>query len=220
MCEATAAWEAAGLSADICVDISEYVNSTTTSDAATETTCPPIVVPTMCPSTFDPVTCDGDCYYNNECLANEAGATNCQATCDAPPDNDCGNENEAFICRNGCTYRNGCLAEAAGFTPSSDCAPVCRFNLENLDVVCPAIYSPVFCLGCTFDNECIAGAVGFNVDLDCQSIASSAFVKGTAPTAAGDSPPTSAPAPTSGTFSFSLVVAVLAGVMSMSVWLS
>lgn len=167
LCLATAAWEGAGLSADNCVDISSYVTPPTTEAG----TCPAIIIPSTCDSTFRPVTCDGNCYYNNECLATEAGATNCVSTCSAPPDNDCGNENAAFICQDGCTYRNACLAEASGFDPSTQCAPICRFDLSSLGGACPTIYDPVFCLGCTFDNDCIASAVGFNVAKDCQPIA-------------------------------------------------
>lgn len=175
LCLATAAWEAAGLSADNCVDITEYV--TPAADTNT-TTCPQIAVPTSCPSTFAPVTCDGNCFYNNECLATEAGATNCASTCSPPPDNNCDNTNAAFICRNGCTYRNSCFVEAAGLTPSSDCAPICRFDLESVSGSCPSNYEPIFCLGCTFDNSCIASALGFNVNLDCQSIATPTVAQG------------------------------------------
>ena len=82
LCLATAAWEAADLSVDNCVDITEYVSPSADTNPAT---CPDIVVPTSCPSTFAPVTCAGGCYYNNECLATEAGATIAQVPALLPP---------------------------------------------------------------------------------------------------------------------------------------
>lgn len=118
-----------------------------------------------------PVTCeDGNCFYSNQCLADEAGATGCVDGCPVPDENECGNENLSVICKGGCIYNNECLATAANFDPSTECAAICRFDLETVGAACPKNYEPVFCHGCTFDNQCIATALGFGTDI-CQPIA-------------------------------------------------
>jgi len=135
-CAANAAWvTGAGLPESSCVEIDTV--------ATASATCPPVVIPSDCTAVFDPVTCNGNCFYNSLCIAEAAGATGCTSTCPPPSsDSECGSESEAFICGDGCVYQNSCRAEEAGFTPSSDCAPTCRFDLETIAAACPRDYSP------------------------------------------------------------------------------
>lgn len=180
-CLATAAWEGAGLSADSCVAINTV--------AATDS-CPAVPDGTVCTFDLQPVTCD-DCTYDNQCLADAAGATGCAATCPVPDGNVvCTREYSPVVCANGCFYSNACLAGAAGLA-SDQCSPVCpSIDIESASsaagVACTREYAPVYCQGCEFDNECIAESVGFDVAVDCASITTTATAVATCPTISGE----------------------------------
>ena len=133
-------------------------------------------------------TCDGDCTYDNTCLAEAAGATGCTASCPLPDaEIACTREYAPVVC-GGCTYSNACSGTAAGFT-ESDCSTVCPdSSTAGEGVACTLEYAPVFCQGCEFANECVAASLGFDVAVDCASI-------GTVQSSATDGPtddPTSA----------------------------
>lgn len=157
-CLATAAWEAVGLSADSCVDVSEYLAANT---------CPKVPDGTACTLNYDPVTCDGDCVYDNSCLSDAAGATGCASTTCPNPDANvaCTADYDPVICPGGCIYSNDCLAKAAGITDT--CSPLCPDPAEG--VACTADYAPVLCPGgsCQYSNSCLAEAAGFT---DCAPI--------------------------------------------------
>ena len=123
-----------------------------------------------CPLILEPVQCkDADgyiCHYDNECVANAAGLTDCTPAsrrlfeCQVPnlEPMKCGPDYS-------CAYNDQCAAESAGFDPTY-CLPV-GSNCPTLDEssnACPPTNAPVKCQHgsgyCFYPNECAANAAG------------------------------------------------------------
>lgn len=108
---------------------------------------------------FNPVTCDGDCVYDNLCLAEAAGATNCAGSCPVPDEGVACTTDFAPVACGGtqwCLYSNLCLALAAG-QEEIDCVRDCPTSTDN-STACTTEFDPVFCGGCVYPNECEATA--------------------------------------------------------------
>ena len=95
-----------------------------------------------CDKLFDPVSCTDGKTYNNACLAECAGQTQCQSPCACPKIID------PVTCGDGQTYSNLCVAECSGQTAcQSQCA-------------CPKTFDPVTCGDEVFGNACLAQCDG------------------------------------------------------------
>lgn len=122
--------------------------------------CPLPPSGTACILSFDPVKCDDDCVYDNLCLAEASGQSNCSGLCADPnPGTACTRELAPVICDDGCVYDSTCLAGAAGQT---DCSGVCP--TPSSTVACTLELAPVICDGCVYSNNCIAEAAGNTPD--------------------------------------------------------
>lgn len=92
---------------------------------------------------FNPVTCDGDCQYDNSCLAEAAGASNCVGSCPAPDTTVACPAVFAPVACGGtqwCLYDNLCTALAAG-QEEIDCVRDCPTNTQE-GVACTFEYDP------------------------------------------------------------------------------
>lgn len=89
------------------------------------------------------MTCDGDCTYDNLCLAEAAQATNCVGSCPVPDSNTTCTAEFAPVACGGtqwCLYPNLCTAVAAG-QDEIDCIRDCPTNVNDT-VACTSEFDP------------------------------------------------------------------------------
>lgn len=147
--------EAAGYNPTYCIDHVEH-------------NCP-VGGGNMCPAILDPVQCQDSegyvCHYDNECVANAAGVTNCQPArrklfeCQVPQNQEpmkCGPDYS-------CAYNTQCDAASAGYNPTY-CLPVGNNCPAPGSNSCPLLWDPVRCQHgsdhCYYENDCVAQAAG------------------------------------------------------------